>query len=640
MPRPGPIVFILLLTAGLYVQLFQHELIWDEHTLTTQQFVTDPSWAHYEKSFQQAHRPVTLLSVALDHFIWRGWPPGFAIDSLLYHLAVVTLVYLFCRRRLALFPSLTAALIVALHPIGVETVHYLLGRPDLLSALWMLAALWAWSAYHQSRGSWKALALFYAAGLIALGSKEPALLLPLLVLWNTDFRADDRKPLRTSLIALSPLAVVLGVYLLSTGSPWIGTLAGAVRFNWGLEGLAAMAIVTLQSLRLIMFPIDLCPWYEGLISSTAAPLTTGIYLLGMAGAVVWAWRLRTRAPVAALGIVWLVGILFLIALRAVTVPPPINPLSIRWLYPGLVGVALIIGGLLHLAEARRPLAGRLIASAVVMMLSILTWQAQPVWQNDLTLFQRAVKCNPGSAFITLQYVDVLNKAGRQEQADQLFTQLRARQPNHPRVLSRLVRLAIQRGDYTEAISQSRKLISVAPSPLAYRTMGDLLVLTDQSEAAIDAYRMARTYNPLDMLAIAALGNLYEKGRRWDEAIALYHEGVQMHPKAANLWFRLGRVLEQAGQLQEAARAFEQVMQLDRYCPDGYLAEARVTQKLGEPRSAEEVVKRYTELAHQAAIPRPTADPLDAPCGVEIKISYGRKTRAGSLSSNPAPLAQP
>ena len=46
-----------------------------------------------------------------------------------------------------------------------------------------------------------------------------------------------------------------------------------------------------------------------------------------------------------------------------------------------------------------------------------------------------------------------------------------RAPNHPRVLSRLVRLAIQRGDYTEAISQSRKLISVAPSPLAYRTMG-------------------------------------------------------------------------------------------------------------------------------------------------------------------------
>jgi tetratricopeptide (TPR) repeat protein len=276
----------------------------------------------------------------------------------------------------------------------------------------------------------------------------------------------------------------------------------------------------------------------------------------------------------------------------------------------------------------------------VLFLVGLTWQAQSIWQRDLTLFQRAVECNPRSAFITLQYVDVLNNAGLKDQADRLFARLRAEQPDHPRVLYRLVRLAIDQGDYDAAMDRSRALIRAAPSLLAYRTLGDLLTLTDQSDAAIEAYRMALSYDPPNMLAITALGNLYEKAQHWDEAVALYQAGLQKHPNAANVWFRLGRVFEHSNRLQEAADAFEQVIRLDRFCSNGYLAEAQVRQKLGEPRSAEEAVKRYTGLTHQAAIPRPTADPLDAPCGNEPKIIYLQKSGAMSLSPGPAQPASP
>jgi tetratricopeptide (TPR) repeat protein len=618
---------ILILTAGLYIQLLHHELVWDEHTLTAQLFVTSPTWKHYRQSFQQTHRPLALLSVALDRFIWRGWPPGYAVDSLIYHGLVIVLFFHLCRRWLSIFPTVAATLIVALHPIGTETVLYLLGRPDLLSVMWSLAALLLFSRTPPSDRPLRLAAAFYGCGLLAFAAKETAVLLPFLALviisTRTGTGTHTFRRVRQRILFI-PLFILIFVVLLGRIIGW--EPVSQHHWNWaaGADGVALMAAVTMKSLQLVAWPVDLFPWYEGLIHPPSAAVTAaGLYLIGLALAIGGVWTLRVRAPAMSLGIAWLTGILLLIALRVNTAPPPMNPLSIRWLYPAVIGAALIIGGILQWLEPQWPRASRVATACGVGLLALLTWQTQPVWQNDLTLFQRAVEGNPQSVFLTLQYIDVLNTAGRRDQADRLFAQLLAQQPDHPRVVSRLVRLAIDRGDFVDAIRQSRALMRLAPSPLTARTLGDLLAMTDQPTAAIEAYHTALAGNPRDMMTITSLGTLYERHQRWEEAIALYRAGVETQPAASNLWFRYGRTLEQAGRLQEAAGAFERVMQLDRDCPDGYLAGARVERALNHPASAEERVARYTRFAHRAPIPRPTGDPLDSPCGGEPKLIYKR-----------------
>ncbi len=617
---------ILILTSGLYIQLLHHELVWDEHTLTAQSFVTSPTWNHYRQSFQQTHRPLALLSVALDRFIWRGWPPGYAVDSLIYHGLVIILFFHLCRRWLSIFPTVAATLIVALHPIGSETVLYLLGRPDLLSVLWSLAALLCFSSTQSGARPLRLAAAFYGCGLLAFAAKETAVLLPFLSLaiigTGTDTHTFHRLRQR---ILFIPLFALILVVLLGRVIGWEPLSHN--HWNWaaGADGVALMAAVTMKSLQLVAWPVNLFPWYEGLMHPPSSAVTAaGLYLIGLALAIGGAWTLRVRAPAVSLGIAWLTGILLLIALRSNTAPPPMNPLSIRWLYPAVIGAALIIGGLLQWIEPQWPRASRVATACGVGLLALLTWQAQPVWQNDLTLFQRAVEDNPQSAFLTLQYIEVLNMAGRKDDADRLFAQLLAEQPDHPRVVSHLVRLAINRGDFVDAIRQSRALMRLAPSPLTARTLGDLLAMTDQSTAAIEAYHTALAGNPRDMLTITSLGTLYERHQQWENAIALYRAAVETQSAASNLWFRYGRALEQAGRLQEAAGAFERVMQLDRDCPDGYLAGARVERALNHPASAEERVARYTAFAHHAPIPRPTGDPLDSPCGVEPKLIYRYK----------------
>jgi protein O-mannosyl-transferase len=636
---------MLVLTAGLYVQVWQHTLIWDEHTLTAQQIVLHPSLKHYARSTQETYRPLALLSVAIDHLVWRGWPPGYAVDSLLIHLAVVALFFHLIRGWVAPFPAAASTLLVALHPVGAETVHYLLGRPDLLSAACLLAALLFFTRLDQTNRQPVTLVLFLVCGLIAFAAKETAIVLPILVLMLIVTPATspgERSGWKQGRLAALVLCVALGsLYVSARLWGWIPV--GAPRLHLDVDTLTVMVSTASIAGGAVFLPFDLCPWYEGLITVTSSTWlvlgSLGVLLIGLIGVMYLIWQFRQRLPAVSVGLAWMIGILMLIAVRAAADPAPLNPLAVRWLYPAVIGAALIVGGLLHWAEPLWPRSSRAATVCGVLLLMGLTWKAQPIWQNDLALFERAVECNPGSAFITLQYIDLLNDAGKHDQADRLFAHLRAQQPEHPRVLFRLVRQAIDQGDYHNAIDRLHALLLVAPSLVTYRMLGDLLALTDQPKPAIEAYRLALSYQPRDMLALTALGSVYERARQWDEAAALYRDELTQYPDAVNLWFRLGRVNERAGRLREASNAFEQVIKFDRYCSDGYLAEARVRQQLGDRPSAEETLQRYTALAHQPAVPRPTSDPLDAPCGGEPKIIY-RKTGAASPVPGPAQQALP
>ncbi|MEW6324073.1 MAG: tetratricopeptide repeat protein [Nitrospirota bacterium] len=642
--RHWGIAAVLFVTAGLYIHVFDHELVWDEQTLTAQRVVTQPSWKHYGQSFQQTHRPVALLSTALDDAIWRGWPPGFAVDSLVYHLIVVGLVYRLCRRWLEEFPSLTAAMVVALHPTGAETVHYLLGRPDLLSVLWMLAALLAWTGGR----SWLGLAIFYGAFVLALGAKETGVLLPflaLLLIGSGEDATKQRASLLRWLIAVVPAAIAIGLYLLTSGSPWIRGLGELFRLNWSVNGVAFMTAVTIQALKSIFLPVDLCPWYEGLIfPPTLAATAALLYLMFIGAGISAIWMARKRTPLSALGGAWLIGILLMIALRANTVPAPVNPLSVRWLYPGIVGLAFIIGGLLQEAAFRWPLSSRIIAFIGLAALIPLNWQAQRAWADEPTLFQRASQCNPGSASISLQHVRALEQSGEPLEAGRVLQRVIQAHPEHPLVISRQMQDAVTAGDVVRAILYAERLAQHAPSFLAYRTLGDLYALNGDSQKAIPAYQRALALNPRDMPAIAGLGSLWEHQAQWEQAIETYRQGLRHHPAAANLWFRAGRAHEQAGQLQQAEEAYQRVIQYDRYCPDSYLAVERVWAKMGQAHATGRMLERYSEITGLRAAPRSLPDPRDVPCGAESKIMYARPVpgQTPPVFAEPGPLqpAQP
>lgn len=616
---------ILLLTAGLYVQVWQHTLVWDEHTLTAQQVISHPSWANYHRSVQETYRPLALISVTVDHLIWRGWPPGYAVDSLADHLLVVVLIFALARRWLTPFPAITAALIAALHPVGAETVSYLLGRPDVLSAACLLAALLAFRKLDGPDHCTLKLVLFWCFGLLALAAKETALLLPFLAICvaspTSDEAGDRWKVMRNRMLAVGPFVVFFGLYAAARimGTRWgVGPLGVPMSIHFNIDKLALMASTSALSLKALLWPCDLCPWYEGrnnVQSSTG--LSAGLLLIGLAGALWVIWQFRRRAPAISLGLAWITGIVTLIALRAAADPAPMNPLAVRWLYPAMLGLGLMVGGVIQSVEVGWPRSSRVLVLCLLVFYTGANWRAQSLWQDDLRVLGRAFQCSSGSPLISLQYADLLHADGHSNAADRLMAQLIQDHPSHPLVLSRQIQNAITQGNYEQALIYAKRLSIVAPSPLAFRRLATLETATGRTGEAVKDLQTALVSEPDNMLVITALGSLYEQRHQWDEAAALYTQGLAFYPKAANLWFRYGRVSEANRKHPEALIAYEQVMRLDRFCADGVLAAARIMKQMGTRDAADSILRQYVESTHQPAVSRPTMDPYDSPCGLEV-----------------------
>lgn len=140
-----------------------------------------------------ALRGVAILSFALNHAL-SGWSlAGFHLVNILIHAACGGLVLLLLRRvfpEAPYFPLLGALLFVA-HPLQTEAVTYIVQRMTSLSALFFLLSLYL---FVRSRE------------LLASGSKENSVVLPLaLLLFVVAFLPGERLR-RPLLLALTPFA--------------------------------------------------------------------------------------------------------------------------------------------------------------------------------------------------------------------------------------------------------------------------------------------------------------------------------------------------------------------------------------------------------------------------------------------------
>ncbi|MFQ5668688.1 MAG: hypothetical protein ACE5I7_19980, partial [Candidatus Binatia bacterium] len=147
-------------------------------------FVTD-YWYKYIGTSADLYRPLTIASYALNYAVAGLSSPAFHAVNILLHalvcaLLVVLLDALVRDRALAV----VSALLFATHPIHTEAVTGIVGRAEILTALFLLAALYlhvrGYTLWGQGRAVWLPVALL--AYFCALLSKETAIVGPGLLL--------------------------------------------------------------------------------------------------------------------------------------------------------------------------------------------------------------------------------------------------------------------------------------------------------------------------------------------------------------------------------------------------------------------------------------------------------------------------
>jgi hypothetical protein len=316
-------------------------------------------------------RPIAQLSFALNYHFGGFNPFVFKATNLAIHLACGFLVFCLAYRLLtAATPSakqrntlITSGAVAAfwlLQPIQLLPVLHVVQRMTSLSALFLLAALLLHICGRERGGRTGAAWILLAWAIfwpLSFFSKETGVLLPLFVLaWELILRRASSGGLdhfARGFAALVGLILVAGaVYVLLGHAQWLWAGYDFRPFSL-LERLMTEGRILWFYLGLMVAPrIEAFGLYHddiALSTGLFSPWTTLPALLGLAGLVWLAWRLRRSAPLAAFGIAW-----FLIGHALESTVLPLELAHEHRNYLPLVGVVLVAGwALIRALEAQR-----------------------------------------------------------------------------------------------------------------------------------------------------------------------------------------------------------------------------------------------------------------------------------------------
>jgi predicted O-linked N-acetylglucosamine transferase (SPINDLY family) len=197
---------------------------------------------------------------------------------------------------------------------------------------------------------------------------------------------------------------------------------------------------------------------------------------------------------------------------------------------------------------------------------------------------------------TIQLAVAHHQAGRWAEAEGLYRQILAADPDHADALHLLGALACQRGQTDLALELIGKAIALHPAAAPYHhNLGETYRRAGHWEQAITSFRRAIALRPDDAEAHNSLGvALFETGRN-DEAIAAHRRAIEL--QASHPWahVNLGNALSAAGSSDEAIAACQRAIDLQPTLPEAHNSLGAVLQTTGRTDLAIAAYRRALEL---------------------------------------------
>jgi protein O-GlcNAc transferase len=155
------------------------------------------------------------------------------------------------------------------------------------------------------------------------------------------------------------------------------------------------------------------------------------------------------------------------------------------------------------------------------------------------------------------------QAGRLREAEAVFREILAQEPNHVDALHVLGVIEGQAGRFDSAIELIRRSIELRPENAeALSNLGVALSDRGLLDEAIAAFRQAIRLKPALFDAHNNLGNCLREKKQFDEAIAELHEALRLNPRSAQAFNNLGNVFHDKKLNPEAIGAFRQAIRLN------------------------------------------------------------------------------
>ena len=180
----------------------------------------------------------------------------------------------------------------------------------------------------------------------------------------------------------------------------------------------------------------------------------------------------------------------------------------------------------------------------------------------------AVQPNHGDALHLLGVIAY--QVYRNDMAADLIRQAIAARPTEPHYYVNLGNALVAQGCLSEAITAFRHALQLNPDyPDAHNNLGNALVVQGHLEEAIAAFRHALKVKPDFPDAHNNLGVALKNQGDLNEAIAAFRRALEIKPDYAEAHSNLGDALRERGQLDEAVAACRQAIQIKSDLPGAY-----------------------------------------------------------------------
>jgi predicted O-linked N-acetylglucosamine transferase (SPINDLY family) len=155
-----------------------------------------------------------------------------------------------------------------------------------------------------------------------------------------------------------------------------------------------------------------------------------------------------------------------------------------------------------------------------------------------------------------------HQAGRLAEAERIYHEVLAQQPDHAEALHLLAVLVAQAGRLDAAVELMRRVVRLKPDFAdAHNNLGNALRILGQIDEAIAACRQAIRLKPDYADAHYNLGIALQGKGQLDEAIAVYRQAVRLKPEFAEAHSNLANTLQSQGQFDEAIASYRQAIRL-------------------------------------------------------------------------------
>jgi Flp pilus assembly protein TadD len=517
--------------------------------------------------------PLTWLSLEADTSLWGNAPQGYHRTNVLLHTANVLLLFGVLRRMTgALWRSAAVAALFAVHPLHVESVAWISERKDVLSALFFLLTLWAYTAYARRPG-WGRYLLVVLPLALGLAAKPMLVTLPFVLLlldyWplqrGGEWRvASDERPssLATRHSPLVTLLLEKLPLLILAAACSAATLAAQERIVQSMEDFplltrAANAVVACATYLVQAFwPVRLAFFYPHPAGGPPAWQLAGAALL-LAGVSALVLRGARRHGYLPVGWLWYLGMLVpVIGLVQVGLQAHAD----RYTYLPLIGVFLMLAWGVPDLLARWHVAGAVTAAGTVVLVgvcAVMSWLQAGYWKDSVTLWRHALDVTVDNYMAHHKLGMHLLKAGQAAAARRHFE---AAVRIQPRVAASHAGLGLAcerlgRTDdaircYDEALRLNPRLV------VAQRDLAALYASKGELEPAAHHYREALALQPAAPEMHNNLGAVYARMGRFDEAAQQYRIALKGRPDNVRVRLNLCQALARQGKLQEAVAECE------------------------------------------------------------------------------------